>query len=375
MNCSTCKNNVKGTPKGCRGNGNCLTNGCSQRTVYNWLSNLDNDSKKFNKWVELSFKNGRKKFVSNNQKIAIQTGDVVVIELAYGIDMGMVSLTGHLVEFQMDRKNAEKQLKDAPAILRKATEKDIKNWKIVREKESDYILKARELVKEIALEMKISDAELQADGNKVTFYYTAEDRVDFRELLKKMSLHFSLKIEMKQIGSRQESSRLGGIGSCGRELCCSTWMKDFRSVTTKAARYQQLSLNPQKLAGQCGKLKCCLNFELDQYVEMINTFPSPKRKLISLSEKGVHIKTDVFRKMMWYSIKNQETKFITIESFSVDEVRALHERMDKGEKIHSLLKVNEETSFNQNKSSDLSDDINRFNNVFKRKKRTKQKWR
>ena len=173
--------------------------------------------------------------------------------------MGMVSLTGHLVEFQMDRKNAEKQLKDAPAILRKATEKDIKNWKIVREKEGDYILKARELAKETALDMKISDAELQADGNKVTFYYTAEDRGIFRELLKKMTLHFSLKIEMKQIGSRQESSRLGGIGSCGRELCCSTWMKDFRSVTTKAARYQQLSLNPQKLAGQCGKLKCCLN--------------------------------------------------------------------------------------------------------------------
>ena len=375
MNCSNCKNNVKGTPKGCRGNGNCLTNGCNQRTVYNWLSNLDNDSKKSNKWIELSFKNGRKKFVSNNKQIAIQTGDVVVIELAYGKDMGMVSLTGHLVQFQMDRKNAEKQLKDAPVILRKATEKDIENWKIVREKEGDYILKARELAKEAALDMKISDAELQADGNKVTFYYTAEERVDFRELLKKMTLHFSLKIEMKQIGSRQESSRLGGIGSCGRELCCSTWMKDFRSVTTKAARYQQLSLNPQKLAGQCGKLKCCLNFELDQYVEMINTFPSPKRKLISLSEKGVHIKTDVFRKMMWYSIKNQETKFITIESFSVDEVRTLHNRMDNGEKIHSLLKVDEETSFNQNKSSDLSDDINRFNNVFKRKKRTKQKRR
>ena len=375
MNCSTCKKNVKGTPKGCRENGNCLTNGCNQRTVYNWLSNLDNDSKKSNKWIELSFKNGRKKFVSNNKQIAIQTGDVVVIELAYGKDMGMVSLTGHLVQFQMDRKNAEKQLKDAPVILRKATEKDIENWKIVREKEGDYILKARELAKETALDMKISDAELQADGNKVTFYYTAEDRVDFRELLKKMTLHFSLKIEMKQIGSRQESSRLGGIGSCGRELCCSTWMKDFRSVTTKAARYQQLSLNPQKLAGQCGKLKCCLNFELDQYVEMINTFPTPKRKLISLSEKGVHIKTDVFRKMMWYSIKNQETKFITIESFSVDEVRTLHNRMDNGEKIHSLLKVDEETSFNQNKSSDLSDDINRFNNVFKRKKRTKQKRR
>ena len=375
MNCSTCKNNVKGTAKGCRGNGNCLTNGCNQRTVYNWLSNLDNDSKKSNKWIELSFKNGRKKFVSNNKQIAIQTGDVVVIELAYGKDMGMVSLTGHLVQFQMDRKNAEKQLKDAPVILRKATEKDIENWKIVREKEGDYILKARELAKETALDMKISDAELQADGNKVTFYYTAEERVDFRELLKKMTLHFSLKIEMKQIGSRQESSRLGGIGSCGRELCCSTWMKDFRSVTTKAARYQQLSLNPQKLAGQCGKLKCCLNFELDQYIEMINTFPSPKRKLISLSEKGVHIKTDVFRKMMWYSIKNQETKFITIESFSVDEVRTLHNRMDNGEKIHSLLKVDEETSFNQNKSSDLSDDINRFNNVFKRKKRTKQKRR
>ena len=289
--------------------------------------------------------------------------------------MGMVSLTGHLVQFQMDRKNAEKQLKDAPVILRKATEKDIENWKIVREKEGDYILKARELAKETALDMKISDAEFQADGNKVTFYYTAEDRVDFRELLKKMTLLFSLKIEMKQIGSRQESSRLGGIGSCGRELCCSTWMKDFRSVTTKAARYQQLSLNPQKLAGQCGKLKCCLNFELDQYVEMINTFPSPKRKLISLSEKGVHIKTDVFRKMMWYSIKNQETKFMTIESFSVDEVRTLHNRMDNGEKIHSLLKVDEETSFNQNKPSDLSDDINRFNNVFKRKKRTKQKRR
>ncbi len=369
MNCSTCKNNS--IPKGCKGNGSCFTNGCNQRSVYNWLSDVDKYQTAQYKVVELSFKNGRKIFASNENKIPVQTGDLVVITSHHGIDIGTVMLTGELVQFQISRKNAEKTLNRLALITRKANEEDIMSWKEVRKKEDGYMLKARTLATELGLKMKISDAEIQADGKKITLYYTAESRIDFRNLLKRLIEKFNLKVEMKQVGSRQESSRLGGIGSCGRELCCSTWMTDFRSVSTKAARYQQLALNPQKLAGQCGKLKCCLNFELDQYVAMMNTFPSSKRKLISKIEKGNHVKTDVFRKTMWFIIKNLETKESKMIDFHVDEVRALHKRMDNGEQINALKTTDFDSSPYNKTNSILNDDVNRFNKKLSIKNRSK----
>ena len=371
MNCSTCKNN--GIPKGCKGNGSCFNNGCNQRSVYNWLSDFDAFQPAQQTVVELSFKNGRKDFGSNSNKLPLQVGDLVLISTSHGKDMGTVTLTGELVQFQIRRKKAEKIFNRFSEIIRKANKEDIITWKEAREKEDDYMLKARIMASDLGLKMKISDAEIQADGKKITFYYTADSRVDFRNLLKKWIEEFSIKVEMKQVGHRQESARLGGIGSCGRELCCSTWMTDFRSVTTKAARYQQLALNPQKLAGQCGKLKCCLNFELDQYVEVMNSFPSAKRKLISKAEKGIHVKTDVFRKTMWYVIKNQDTKTSNMVNFHVDEVKVLHEKMDKGEPINTLKNMQVDSAFSEHSNSILTDDINRFNKRFKKRNRSKKR--
>ena len=262
MSCSNCSKNSSGLPKGCRSNGSCSTGGCSQKTTYDWLSNLD-QHKRGNDVSEVSFKNGRKGFYLNGNKLSVYVGDTVVVEAALGKDVGVVSLTGQLVKHQMTRKKVKATSRELKKIVAKAQDQDIEIWEEARARENKTLLRARELIIRLDLKMKLSDVEFQGDGTKAFFYYTAETRVDFRELIKLMADEFKVRIEMKQIGSRQESARLGGIGSCGRELCCSSWMSDFRSVTSGAARYQQLSLNPQKLAGQCGKLKCCLNFELD----------------------------------------------------------------------------------------------------------------
>jgi cell fate regulator YaaT (PSP1 superfamily) len=229
--------------------------------------------------VEVRFKNSRKEFFKNTDKLPILMGDVVATEAASGHDVGIVTLTGELVKVQMKRKGIAVDEPTLGKIYRKASQRDIEVWHQAREREDEIQKRAREIAISLNLEMKISDVELQGDGSKATFYYTAEARVDFRQLIKDMARAFGLRIEMRQIGYRQEAQRLGGIGSCGRELCCSTWLSDFRAVSTSAARYQQLALNPQKLAGQCGKLKCCLNFELDTYLDALKGFPPTDCKL------------------------------------------------------------------------------------------------
>ena len=337
MSCSSCSKNNNEAPRGCKSNGNCSTNGCDQRSVFNWLSDIDKLSTNEVIHVELSFKNGRKSFALNVNKIPIQMGDTVVVDVSFGIDIANVSLVGELVLHQMQRKNNKLKDKDLPIILRKANTEDLKKWKVAKERERDLMIRSREIAVQNNLVMKISDVELQADEKKAIFYYTADKRIDFRELVKQFAEEFKTKIEMKQIGARQESSRIGGLGSCGRELCCSTWMTDFRSVNTKAARYQQLSLNPQKLAGQCGKLKCCLNYELDQYIEQVNKFPSPKRKLFSKTEKASHFKTDVFRELMWYIIYSEETKTTNMVCFSIEDVRNIQELNEKNERPEKLV--------------------------------------
>lgn len=323
MSCNSCQSSKNGTPRGCQNNGTCGTDGCNKLTVFDWLANMAEPSglEDF-RGVEVRFKNSRKEFYHNANKLNLQVGDLVVTEAQSGYDLGMVTLTKSLVKVQMKRKNQRTDLEKYSKILRIATQEDIDQWTAAREKEESIKKRAREMAIALNMEMKISDVEFQGDGSKVTFYYTAESRVDFRQLIKDMAMAFHTRIEMRQIGLRQEASRLGGVGSCGRELCCSTWLTDFRAVNTAAARYQQLALNPQKLAGQCGKLKCCLNFELDSYLDALKDFPKTDTKI--RTEKGIAVcqKTDIFKGMMWFAYKNDWAKWYPLTVDQVKEILA-----------------------------------------------------
>jgi len=334
MGCSSCSTGTDGQPKGCKNNGTCGTDGCNKLTVFDWLSNmsLPNGQKPFD-FVEVRFKNSRKEFFKNTENLSLSIGDVVATQATSGHDIGMVTLTGELVRVQMKRKKEDFKKDDFPKVYRKASQKDIDIWKKCRDREEEIKKRAREIAIILELQMKISDVEFQGDGSKATFYYTAEERVDFRQLIKDMAKAFGIRIEMRQIGYRQEAQRLGGIGSCGRELCCSTWLHDFRSVSTSAARYQQLSLNPQKLAGQCGKLKCCLNYELDVYLDALKDFPSQETRLFT--EKGLAFcqKTDIFKQLLWFSYKDEPSNWHVL---SKDQVNEILEKNKKKEKVVSL---------------------------------------
>ncbi len=334
MACNSCSTGKDGQPKGCKNNGTCGTDSCNKLTVFDWLANmsLPNGEKPFN-WVEVRFKNGRKEYYLNSENLTLSIGDVVATQAQSGHDIGMVTLTGELVRVQMKRKNISETPEEILKIYRKGSQKDIDIWREARDKEEPMKVRARQFAIDLKLQMKISDIEFQGDGSKVTFYYTAEERVDFRELIKVFAREFRTRIEMKQVGFRQEASRLGGIGSCGRELCCSTWLTDFRSVSTSAARYQQLSLNPQKLAGQCGKLKCCLNYELDSYLDALKSFPKTEIKL--QTEKGTAVcqKTDIFKGHLWYAYEGEWANWHRITTEQANEIISLNK---KNEKIVSL---------------------------------------
>jgi cell fate regulator YaaT (PSP1 superfamily) len=334
MGCTSCSSGADGQPKGCKNNGTCGSDGCNKLTVFDWLSNmsLPGDQKPFI-GVEVRFKNGRKHFYKNSENLSLSIGDIVATEAMSGHDIGIVTLTGELVKVQMKKKSHDETTDDLPKIYRKATQKDIDIWQTVRAKEAEIQKRSREIAIHLGLKMKISDIEYQGDGSKTTFYYTAEERVDFRQLIRDFASAFSTRVEMKQVGFRQEAARLGGIGSCGRELCCSTWLTDFRSVKTSAARYQQLSLNPQKLAGQCGKLKCCLNYELDTYLDALKDIPKSDIKLIT--EKGTAIchKTDIFKRFLWYGYEKQGMNWHKISVDNANKVIALNK---KGIKVSSL---------------------------------------
>ena len=334
MGCTSCSSGADGQPKGCKNNGTCGSDGCNKLTVFDWLSNmsLPGDQKPFI-GVEVRFKNGRKHFYKNSENLSLSIGDIVATEAMSGHDIGIITLTGELVKVQMKKKSHDETTDDLPKIYRKATQKDIDIWQTVRAKEAEIQKRSREIAIHLGLKMKISDIEYQGDGSKTTFYYTAEERVDFRQLIRDFASAFSTRVEMKQVGFRQEAARLGGIGSCGRELCCSTWLTDFRSVKTSAARYQQLSLNPQKLAGQCGKLKCCLNYELDTYLDALKDIPKSDIKLIT--EKGTAIchKTDIFKRFLWYGYEKQGMNWHKISVDNANEVIALNK---KGVKVSSL---------------------------------------
>ncbi|MEM9821614.1 MAG: regulatory iron-sulfur-containing complex subunit RicT [Bacteroidota bacterium] len=302
MACTACSTSTdkNGKPKGCNSNGGCSSGGCNRLNTYDWLSGLDISDPEPLDIVEVSFKQGaRKGFYRNPDYTSIITGDMVVVDTGSGHDIGKISLTGELVRLQLKKKriNQDAILQN---IIRRANERDLQRLKDSRAQEVPTMIRARAIARSLDLEMKIGDVEYQGDRRKATFYYTADGRVDFRELIRHFAKEFRVKIEMRQIGARQESARIGGLGSCGRELCCSTWLSDFKSVSTAAARYQNLAINQSKLSGQCGRLKCCLNYELDTYVDALGNFPKGADKLRTEVGQAVLIKTDIFKGLMFY---------------------------------------------------------------------------
>ncbi|MDG1058320.1 MAG: regulatory iron-sulfur-containing complex subunit RicT [Flavobacteriaceae bacterium] len=324
MSCASCSTS-DGSPRGCKSNGTCGTDSCNKLTVFDWLSNMQlPNGQEPCTIVEVRFKNSRKAFYRKGKDISLSIGDLVATEAQSGHDIGQVTLTGELVRFQMKKKNVSEKSEDVLKIYRKASQKDIDVWQAARDREETIQKRAREMAIYLHLEMKISDVEFQGDGSKATFYYTAEKRVDFRQLIKDMAQAFSIRVDMRQIGLRQEAARLGGIGSCGRELCCSTWLTDFRSVSTSAARYQQLSLNPQKLAGQCGKLKCCLNYELDSYRNALKNFPKMETKLQTEKGVGVCQKIDIFKGHLWYAYRGEWMNWHLLTTDQAHEIISLN---------------------------------------------------
>ena len=324
MSCNSCSTKKDGVPNGCKSNGNCGTGNCgsgSKLAVFDWLSNmtLPTGEAPFSIF-EVRFKNGRKHFFKNTEGLSISMGDVVAVEGSPGHDIGIVSLGGELVKVQMKKRKVAEESEEVKKIFRKASQKDIDIWHSARDKEQETQRRGREIISRLELKMKLSDVEYQGDGKKATFYYTADDRVDFRQLIRDLASAFSIRVEMKQVGMRQEAARLGGVGSCGRELCCSTWLTDFRKVNTASARYQQLSLNPLKLAGQCGKLKCCLNFELDTYLDALKSFPKQDVVLNTEGGKAVFVKMDIFKQLLWYTYKDNSFKWYKLTLDQVNEI-------------------------------------------------------
>ena len=328
--CSTGKDAVSG----CRTNGGCASGGCNRHNTYDWISALGiRDTQPFDV-VEVSFKNGsRKDFFKNPAHTRAITGDWVLVEsYSGGYDVGKISLSGELVRVQMKRKRVRSDAKQQ-AIIRKAHERDLERLDEVRHQERDVMVRARAIARTLDLNMKIGDVEFQGDGRKCTFYYTADGRVDFRELIRHYAREFKVKIEMRQIGARQESARIGGLGNCGRELCCSTWLSEFKSVNTAAARYQNLAINQTKLSGMCGRLKCCLNYELDTYIDALEDFPDRAEKLKTGAGVAILMKTDVFKRLMYYAYAENRGKFYPLH---VDQVWEALDMIKRGEFPASL---------------------------------------
>lgn len=325
MGCNSCGT---GQPNGCKNNGTCGTSGCNRLNVYDWLSNLPvADERDRCRIVEVSFNHGsRKDFFRNNTLQPIYKGDMIAVEGINGFDVGEVSLSGELVRLQLKKKGVSENSTDLKKVLRPASDVDISKWKETKAREKEVLIRSRAIARNLKLEMKVSEVEIQADARKATFFYIADERVDFRELIRVYASEFKVKVEMKQIGARQEAGKVGGIGTCGRELCCSTWLTDFKSVNTNAARYQNLSINQTKLSGQCGRLKCCLNYELDTYLDALQHFPENADVIEMARGKAFLQKKDIFRNLMWYSTA-ESTKFYPL---SIETVKKLLEDNKKG---------------------------------------------
>ena len=334
MGCGSCGT---GKPNGCKSNGGCSTGSCNRMNVYDWLANLPfSDPESSCKVIEVSFKQGsRKEFYRNNTLQYFEKGDYVTIEGVSGFDVGEVSLTGELVRLQKKKKGVDEYNVDMKRVLRRSTEKDVELFHQNKAREPEALMRSRAISRQLNLLMKLSEVEFQADGRKATFFYTADDRVDFRELIKIYASEFKVKVEMRQIGIRQDAGKVGGIGSCGRELCCATWLTDFKSVTTTAARYQNLSINQTKLSGQCGRLKCCLNYELDTYLDALQGFPNNADTIETAKGIASIIKKDIFRNLMWYMLPDSSKQY----PLTINRVKEIIRLNAKGEKPGDLEPV------------------------------------
>ncbi|QQR97136.1 MAG: hypothetical protein IPK18_09605 [Sphingobacteriales bacterium] len=333
MGCSGCS---AATPKGCKSNGHCASGGCSRLEVYDWLADISLDNFTTYNIFEINFKNGsRKGFYKLEKNLDLFIGDQVLVEATQGYDIGTISLKGELVKLQMRKKKINEKTYEFKNIIRLAKEHELQLLDKVRDLEKETMLKARILARDLGLDMKLGAVEYQADGKKATFYYFADGRVDFRELIKVLASEFKIKIEMRQIGARQEAGIVGGIGSCGRELCCSTWLTSFKSVNTTAARYQNLSINQTKLSGQCGRLKCCLNYELDTYLDALRDVPKKSDFLETETGTARLVKTDVLKGIMHYEVKEQ-SKFYMLTFENVKKVIALNQEGKKPADLNEL---------------------------------------
>ena len=344
----------------------CCKANANKLNTYDWLVDIPVADQQTD-YVEVQFKNTRKGYYVNDSKIPLKKGDMVAVESSPGHDIGIVSLTGKLVLFQM-RKNNIRDDADIKRVYRIARQNDIDKYNEAKTREHETMIRTRQIAEDLNLAMKIGDVEYQGDGNKAIFYYIADERVDFRQLIKVLAENFKVRIEMKQIGARQEAGRIGGIGPCGRELCCASWMSNFVSVATDAARFQDISMNPQKLAGQCAKLKCCFNYEVDAYVEAHKQLPSRKISLETKTHTYFHFKTDIFKKEITYSTdKTLAVNLITIPAARAFEVIKLNKN---GIKPDSLEPETKTTSAKKHESHDiLGDSVSRFDSLKKKKKK------
>ena len=318
MGCGSggCGTSKDGAPGGCQSHGSCASGGCNRMNVHDWLANLPfSDPESGCRVIEVSFNNGsRKDFFRNTTLHHFEKGDMIAVEGVSGFDVGMVNITGELVRLQMKKRKVDEKSPDIKKILRRATESDIAKMLEAKAREAQVLIRSRAMARQLKLELKMAEVEVQADSRKATFFYIADDRVDFRELIKLYASEFKVKVEMRQIGARQEAGKVGGIGSCGRELCCSSWLTDFKSVNTNAARYQNLSINQTKLSGQCGRLKCCLNYELDTYMDALQFFPNDADMIEMAKSRAFLVKKDIFRNLMWYTMPDSNKQYpLTIE--------------------------------------------------------------
>lgn len=334
MSCISCST---GSPNGCKSNGGCSTGGCNRLNVHDWLANLPfSDPESSCRIIEVSFNQGsRKDYFRNNSLQIFDKGDVISVEGISGFDVGTVSLTGELVRLQLKKHGLKEDTSEFKKILRIATDSDIHKWKETKAREHQVLIRSRAIARQLKVDLKMAEVEIQADGRKATFFYIADDRVDFRELIKIYASEFKVKVEMKQIGARQEAGKVGGIGSCGRELCCSTWLTDFKSVNTNAARYQNLSINQTKLSGQCGRLKCCLNYELDTYLDALQHFPDDAEVIEVAKGRAFLIKKDIFRNLMWYSMPDSTRHY----PLSIESVKKIKDQNRQGIKPEALETV------------------------------------
>ncbi len=358
--CSSC-GTEGGKTSGCNNNGGCSTGGCNKMNVFDWLSNMDVPSDNKSNIVEIRFKNGHKEFYKNAEQVELITGDAVIVDVPNGHHLGHISMQGELVRLQMRKKKHNEEKDVIRKIYRIASTRDLEKYEEVKKRESPTLFRTRQIITDLGLKMKLTDVEYQADNTKAIFYYSAEDRVDFRELIKLLAGEFRIRVEMKQISLRQEASRLGGIGSCGRELCCSTWLSEFKSVSTSAARYQNLSLNPSKLSGQCGRLKCCLNYELQTYMDALSDIPKIKEPLNIAKGKAYLQKTDIFKKIMWFGYQGENT-WHPIPVSRVNEILALNK---KGEEPVTLLEDDFEIKDDSSKA--LNSDLARMDKKYSKK--------